>query len=67
MCECCEWNRRTIGSANIDTLQRLGTAEKFGSDFHNHEVLIELAVHDGDLPLTEGVVERIIDIGGGDT
>ena len=58
MRECCERDGRTVGRANVNILQRLGTAGNFGSDFHNHVVLIELAVHDGDLPLTE-VVERI--------
>ena len=37
-----------------------------GIDLHDHEVLIEAGVHGGDLALTEGVVEDLVDGGCGD-
>jgi hypothetical protein len=30
-------------------------------DLHNYEVLVEAGVHGGDLALTEGIVENLID------
>src|SRR5207237_1854741 len=45
-----------IRSAHINVLQRLGTSSKLRRNFHHHVILIELPVHDRDLPLAERVI-----------
>ncbi len=44
----------------------VGSVWKFGSDFHDHVVLIQLREDGGDLALAEGVVEGVVDVGHGD-
>ena len=50
------------GGAQINILQRLGRLLELRRDFHDHVVLVERTVHGGNLPLPEGVVERVINI-----
>src|SRR5207244_5265181 len=51
-----------IRSAHINVLQRLGTSSKLRRNFHHHVILIELPVHDRDLPLSERVISRVVNI-----
>ena len=53
---------RAAGGAQVNILQSLGRLLELRRDFHDHVVLVERTVHGGDLPLSEGVVERIVDV-----
>ena len=49
-----------------DSIQRIRTELILGIDLHHHIVLIERGVHGGDFALSEGVVEHVVNGGGGD-
>ena len=51
---------------DVDVVERVGTQLVLRIDLHDHEVLVEAGIHGGDLALTEGIVEDLIDGGGGD-
>ena len=55
----------SVRSAHINVLQRLGTFGKLRRNLHHHVILIKLPIHDRNLPLAEGVVESVINIGSG--
>src|SRR5690242_12108375 len=57
-------HRSSVGSAHVDVLQGFGSVLKLRRHLHYHVVLVELAVHDGDLALSESVVKRGINGGG---
>ena len=42
-------------------MQRLGRELKIRGGLQNHAILVELGEDGGNLPLTEGVVERVVD------
>ena len=64
MRECGQRHRGAVCSAYINVIERFRTPGKVRRNLHYDVILIELAVHDRDLPLSERVVESIIDIGG---
>ena len=51
---------------DVDVIERVGTELVLRIDLHDHEVLVEAGVHGGDLALSEGVVEHLVDGGCGD-
>ena len=57
-------NRRAIRGPNVDTFQGLGALRELGGNFHNNVILIQLAVHDGDLPLSERIVQSAVHVSG---
>src|SRR4029077_5560558 len=50
--------------AHVNIFQGGGSLAKTFVDFHYHVILIELRENGGDLPLAEGVVERVVNVGG---
>ena len=68
---CLEW-RTEAGCTgdgaglDVDAVERVGAELILRIDLHHHEVLVERGVHGGDLALAEGVVEDLVDGGGGD-
>ena len=52
---------RAAGAADIDVIQLAGMLPKVGLDLQNDAVLVQLGEDGGDLPLAEGVVERVVD------
>src|SRR4029079_13377471 len=59
-----ERNRRAIRRPHVNTLQGLGALRELGGNFYNNVILIQLAVHDGDLPLSERIVQSAVHVGG---
>jgi hypothetical protein len=50
-----------LEDGSIDVLQGLGALPEARLDLHHHVILVERAVHDRNLALAEGVVERVVD------
>ena len=56
-----ERHHAALGGGEIDVLKGLGALPEARLDLHHHVILVERAVHDRDLALAEGVVERVVD------
>src|ERR1700676_4427705 len=52
------------GRVHINVLQRRWILLELRVHFHHHVILVELGENRGDLPLSEGVVQRVIDVPG---
>ena len=61
MREGAEWDRRPGGGLDVEIVERVGALLEFRIDLHDDVVLVDALVHRGDLPLSESVIERIID------
>ena len=53
------------GRAQVKIVQAFGLATLLGIQLQNHVVLIDLGLEFIDLPLAEGVVQRFVDVAGG--
>src|SRR5215470_7532920 len=53
-----------VGRMNIDALEGVGILLELRVHFQDNVVLIQLRVNRGDLALSEGVVESVVDVGG---
>src|SRR5204863_2406187 len=56
-----QWNDRAIGRAQINLIQSFRALPEFRINFHNHVILVQGREHRRHLPLTEGIVKRVID------
>ena len=60
MCESAQWHRATTRRAHVNILQLGWILLELRHRFQNHMILIQLREERRNLPLTEGVVERIV-------
>ena len=61
-----ERDLRAVGGFDVEVVEGAGVGLEVLADFHDHMVLIELGEDGGDLALSEGVVEGVVDVGHGD-
>ena len=54
-------NGRSSGRLQINILQGFRRLLKLRCNFHHHVILVQRPVHRRDLPLSEGIVERIVE------
>ena len=59
--KCAEWNFGPMRRVYIDVLERIGTLAVSGIHLHHHVILVLCLVHYGHLPLSERVVQRVVD------
>src|SRR6267143_2058944 len=52
------------GGADVNTLERIRVLLELRIDFEDDVILVELRKNRGDLTLAEGVVERVVNVGG---
>src|ERR1700734_2684604 len=57
---------RAEGRPQVNILQRIGGLLELRRDLHDHVILVERTVNGRDLPLSEGIVKRIINVLRGD-
>ena len=46
---------------DVDLVEELRILPEFGRGLHHHVILIQVRVHGRDLPLSEGIVYRVVD------
>src|ERR1700674_1609092 len=47
---------------NVNRLERVRTWLEFGGDFHHDVILVQALINIGDLPLAEGVAQRVVNV-----
>src|SRR5947209_15793863 len=58
-----KWNLSPGGRPHISIFERVWPLLKFRGHLHDYVILIERAVHDGDLPLPKVVTQSLINLG----
>ena len=66
LCKCAERHRLPRRRAHVDFPQRIRRELEVRLHLEDHAVLVELRENDGDLPLAERVVERVVNCLRGD-
>ena len=56
-----EWNLGRPGSMHVNVLERIRILRKLRINFEHHVILVQLGEDGGDLALSEGVVESVVD------
>ncbi len=57
---------RAVAGFHVKVVERGGIGLEVLPDLHHHVILVELGEHRRDLALTEGIVERVVNVGHGD-
>ena len=52
---------RAVRRADVNIVERRGVLPILRRHLHHHMVLIERRIHNRDLPLAEGIVQRVVD------
>src|SRR5450631_654983 len=61
VCQCVQRNRLPLGRSHINLAQELRVLPKFRRSLHDDVILIQRRVHGGYLPLSERVVQSVVD------